>query len=154
MIPWHISSISFLHLDFDLFGHLLLNTVSTELHWFQNWNLVKRLSRNHWLRRSTLLMKVEAGNSAAYVCLLSQQLSWQIFISVTLGTYYVIKNSSFYCVSTCIQIVQYVQYVHALQTHPGVLIRLFIGLYLWFSFTVWMVVPRRLDSGSKKEHLV
>lgn len=50
----------------------------------------------------------------------------------------------------CIQIIQYVQYIHALQTHPGVLIRLFVGLFLYFSFTVWMVVPRRLDSGSKK----
>lgn len=68
MIPWHISSKSFLHLDFDRFGHVLLNTVSTELHWFQNWNLVKRLSRNHWLRRSTLLMKVEAGNCSPRMC--------------------------------------------------------------------------------------
>ena len=68
MIPWHISSITFLHLDFDLFGHVLLNTVSTALHCFQNWNLVKRLSRNHWLRRSTLLMKVEAGNFSPRMC--------------------------------------------------------------------------------------
>lgn len=33
-----------------------------------NWNLVKRLSRNHWLRRSTLLMKVEAGNFSPRMC--------------------------------------------------------------------------------------
>ena len=90
-------------------------------------------------------MKVEAGNSAAYVCVCVSDISVYLLHCVQYSVIY----SSIYGVSTYIQYIKY--YIHSLQTNPGVLITQFIGLCLWFSFTIWMVVPRRVDP---RKHLI
>ena len=68
MIPWHISSISFLHLNFDLFGHVLLNKVSTELHWFQIETWSRGCLGIIGFAEALCSSKVEAGNCSPRMC--------------------------------------------------------------------------------------